>query len=178
MKCPICKTAALKETELDSKLTALQCSKCSGIWIPAIKYRKWIDQFGSNIPENKTVSSNIVSDAGFEKIRVCPECGAFLGRYEVGHGVSFKIDHCGRCGGFWLDKGEYEALKARNLHDDIHSIYLNSWQEGLRKARTENVINKRLAAAMGENDYTEMRRVKEWLVNHPQKALILAYLTE
>ena len=178
MNCPICKTPTLIETEIDPKLTALRCNTCTGVWIPAMRYRNWIDQHGCNQPEVTAGSTNTMKAAGFEKIRQCPECGALLGRYEVGHGVAFKIDHCGRCGGFWLDKGEYEALKARNLHDDLHSIFLSSWQEGLRKERTETIIDKRLSATVGETDFVELKRVKKWLSGHPKRAWLLAYLSE
>ena len=178
MNCPVCGTTALAETELERNLTGLRCAACEGVWIPSARYRNWMDRHGGSLPEKSAGGGAPMRPRGFERVRPCPECGALLARYEVGHGVPFRIDHCGRCGGFWLDRGEFEALKARNLHDDLHAIFLDSWQQGLRKERTDALVDRRMSAALGEADFNELKRIKEWLARHPKKAWLIAYLRD
>ena len=42
----------------------------------------------------------------------CPVClGATMDRVAVGPGGALRIDHCGRCGGAWLEHGEVQRLR-------------------------------------------------------------------
>ncbi len=43
----------------------------------------------------------------------CPVClGATMDRVAVGPGGALLVDHCGRCGGVWLEHGEVQRLRA------------------------------------------------------------------
>ncbi|NQZ56771.1 MAG: zf-TFIIB domain-containing protein [Lentisphaeraceae bacterium] len=35
---------------------------------------------------------------------------------RVGHGLQFYVERCATCGGVWLDKNEWESLKAQGFH--------------------------------------------------------------
>jgi Zn-finger nucleic acid-binding protein len=42
----------------------------------------------------------------------CPVClGVTMGRVAVGPGGVLRVDHCGRCGGAWLEHGEVQRLR-------------------------------------------------------------------
>lgn len=44
----------------------------------------------------------------------CPVClGTTMAKAAVGPGGSLEIDHCGRCGGVWLEHGEVQRLRTR-----------------------------------------------------------------
>jgi Zn-finger nucleic acid-binding protein len=111
-----------------------------------------------------------------QRIKTCPECNHFLIRYRVGHGLDFSIDRCGACGGLWFDQNEWEILKLRNLHDDVHLIFSAAWQ--LRAAREEEVQRRRdrLLKQLGAEDFSEVERMHNWLRTHPRRSTILAYL--
>src|SRR5207244_2897796 len=83
---------------------------------------------GSDLPERPAEEGLRlpVSDNAVPKL--CPDCGHILLPYHVGHALNFTLDHCGHCGGTWFDKNEWEILKSRNLHDDIHFIFSHVWQ--------------------------------------------------
>lgn len=43
----------------------------------------------------------------------CPVClGVTMGRVAIGPGGALRVDHCGRCGGAWLEHGEVQRLRA------------------------------------------------------------------
>lgn len=43
----------------------------------------------------------------------CPVClGVTMGRVAVGPAGALRVDHCGRCGGVWLEHGEVQRLRA------------------------------------------------------------------
>jgi len=42
----------------------------------------------------------------------CPVClGVMMDKVRVGRGAPVEIDHCGRCGGVWLEYGEVQLLR-------------------------------------------------------------------
>jgi hypothetical protein len=73
--------------------------------------------------------------------------------------------------------GEWEALKATNLHDDLHDIVTQHWQAAVRESSVQNVIEPTYARNLGAN-YAKSQEVKAWLQTQPQKSLILAYLAD
>ncbi|MEK7723973.1 MAG: zf-TFIIB domain-containing protein, partial [Acidobacteriota bacterium] len=83
-----------------------------------------------------------VSIPEFELARLCPECRRILVKYKVGQNIPFLIDRCGQCAGIWLDKGEWEILKRRNLHDDLQKIFTDHWQEEVKKGETRTNLAK------------------------------------
>jgi Zn-finger nucleic acid-binding protein len=43
----------------------------------------------------------------------CPVClGSTMEKLTVGTGVPVEVDHCRRCGGMWLERGEVQRLRA------------------------------------------------------------------
>ncbi len=48
-----------------------------------------------------------VERPSLEKQFQCPKCPGQLESYEF---MQFTLDHCPRCGGVWLDKGELEGI--------------------------------------------------------------------
>lgn len=77
----------------------------------------------------------------------------------------------------WCDHGEWEALKATNLHDDIHDIVTQHWQAAVRESSVQNEIEQTYARNLGAN-YAKAQEIKAWLRAQPQKSLILAYLAD
>ena len=95
---------------------------------------------------------------------------------RVGHGIAFRLDHCGNCNGVWCDGGEWEIIRASNLHDNLHQIFGSGWQRKVRdeeqRARMEAIYRERF----GAEDYEELRRIRRWIDEHPQRSALIAYL--
>ncbi len=175
MQCPICKKHTMNQSDLAPDLSGLACSACSGVWLNRAKYDAWRARHSGDLPETDAPAQLAVTDT--HKAKICPECGHLLLPYRVGHRLSFAIDYCGACGGVWCDHGEWEALKATNLHDNLHDIVTRHWQAAVREASVQNVIEQTYARHLGAT-YAKAQEIKAWLRAQPQKSLILAYLAD
>jgi Zn-finger nucleic acid-binding protein len=177
IRCPVCKSSALKATETATGPTLFHCPQCEGNWIRGAQYWHWLESHGPNLPERQDGANRLsLAEPGLPLD--CPECQFRMVKYLVGHGFSFTIDHCEGCKGIWLDKNEWQALVERNLHDDLNSMFTSFWQHQAereaRKKRLEHIYISRF----GAHDYAEIERVRSWLATHRNKADLLAYLTD
>jgi Zn-finger nucleic acid-binding protein len=174
MQCPVCKKHTLNAVELAPGLSGVRCSECSGTWIPRSKYDEWRAKQPGDLPETNAPAQAGVT--GPHKAKICPQCGHLLLPYRVGHGLSFSIDYCGSCGGVWLDGSEWDAVKARNLHDNLHDMVSAHWQAAVRQADVQAAVEQAYSRHLGIA-YGKAAEVRAWLQSQPQKALILAYLS-
>jgi Zn-finger nucleic acid-binding protein len=175
MQCPLCKKHKMAVADLAPDLTGVVCSECSGVWLERAKYDAWRGKHPGDLPETSTPAQLAISDT--HRAKICPQCGHLLLPYRVGHGLSFSIDYCGACGGVWCDRGEWDAIKAKNLHDNLHDIVSQHWQTAVRQSGVQESIEQAYARHLGPN-YAKARELRIWLRGQPQKALIVAYLAD
>jgi Zn-finger nucleic acid-binding protein len=177
LNCPVCKTAELAGTELEPNLSSYNCPSCEGHWIRGKEYWDWVESHGTNVAERLHEEEDLhLAEPGIPLD--CPECRFRMVKYLIGRGLEFTVDHCVGCKGIWLDRNEWEALKKRNLHDDLHSIFTSFWQAGAhregRKKRMEQIYQQRF----GEDDYAEIKRIRLWLETKTNREELLAFLTD
>ena len=177
MKCPVCKTTVLKTSEIEPNLKAEVCENCGGKWIAANDYYSWRTAHGENLPE-KPATETRAELIQFESARVCPNCKRILLKYKVGHETGFMLDRCNDCGGMWFDRDEWETLKERNLHDDLQEIFLDSWQEDVRRKETQLRLEQIYREKFGAEDYDKIKTFKDWLDRHNRKNEIRAFLND
>ncbi|MEZ6191193.1 MAG: zf-TFIIB domain-containing protein [Phycisphaerales bacterium] len=178
MRCPVCKTSSLTTQPLDENLLTLRCPDCEGHWVKSFQYWKW--------RETQPVADRLESIGGEETMpatdsragKLCPECGHFLTRRPVGHGVAFNLDGCGHCGGMWFDKCEWDILQSRSLHRDAHYIFTETWQAEVREANRIELARARLMKLLGEQDYNELMRVARWVRGHEQRPILMAAIRD
>jgi Zn-finger nucleic acid-binding protein len=176
MNRPVCKKDRLRPKTLENNLPAYQCTACGEVWLSSEKYYHWLrDQ--PETPEIKGVPEPMPV-AESEHARISPESNGILRRYKVWPNQDFYIDRDERTQSIWLDKGEWEYLVARNLHDDIHLFFMPQWQEKLRdeesRQRFEEIYRKRY----GDADYERIKEIREWIYAHPQSNTLLAFLLD
>lgn len=176
MKCPVCKTESFIEKTLDSGLLSLHCENCNGYWIKSFQYWVWREQHGKDLPETPPVSDLSLKIQDSKGAKFCPECNKLIFRYQVGHGTEINLDRCNTCGGTWFDKGEWDILKSRNLHDDIHFIFSAPWQLKVRQEESEKNQENILKSKIGDKDYLKVQEIKKWLSNHTHKNEIFSYI--
>lgn len=176
MKCPHCKSSNMAVTELEQNLSAHECSDCLGVWIKAANYWRWLQRHGESLPELPAEMTAALDVEDSTNAKVCPDCGHFLTRKQVGHGISFQIDRCTTCGGIWLDKNEWDILKSRNLHDEIHFVFSEAWQKEVLSEQQAEYRAKHAMEILGSADYNKLVDVKNWLSDHPQKEFIMAHI--
>ncbi len=175
MNCPVCKTTTLEDHTLQTNLLSHACPTCGGQWVSGKTYWAWHDQHGDNLAERVSTDDE-PSVAESDVAKLCPECGHILGRYRVGRDLAFSLDHCTNCYGIWFDKNEWEILRARNLHDDIHYVFSEAYQSGVFKADQAAARRKSWMDRLGEHDFAEIVRIKRWIEGHPKRRELLAYL--
>jgi Zn-finger nucleic acid-binding protein len=177
MKCPVCKSTELISAQLDENLTSLNCPDCGGNWIRGAEYWRWVENHGSDLAERLHYTESLSLAEPGVPIN-CPECRLRMVKFLVGRGLSFTLDHCAGCKSIWLDRNEGEALKKRNLHDDLNLMFTAFWQKEaqreLRKKRMEEIYISRF----GADDYTEIKRIRWWLDTRTNREELLAFLID
>ena len=174
MNCPV-DGDILQRVRLDAALPAFQCRRCSGHWVRFGDYLGWREQQPGDIPESPAPPDHGL-ETGDGGLRRCPDCATPLTRYRVGHGVAFSLDQCGRCNGIWLDGEEWEALRARGLHDDLNRIFGPGWQHEVRSEEERERTDAQFTRQLGEPDFRRTRDFADWLSDHTHRSEIMAYL--
>ena len=123
--CPVCNQSPLKKLNLEEGLAAKNCDTCCGHWLSRSSYMKWL-KLQPEIVSEKPLSEFSLETNETQRAKLCPNCEKILLRYNIGHGLHFSVDHCGSCGGIWLDGNEWAILKKKGLHDEIHKIFSTS----------------------------------------------------
>ena len=165
-------------TELEDGLKVLECQECRGRWIQSFYYWKWREKHGKSLPERPAGGGSELPVRDTPAAKLCPECGHILIRYPVGHEVEFRLDRCGNCGGIWLDRNEWENLKQRNLHDDIHKFFSATWQRQVREEESKKSREFLLREKFGDRDYDKLIETKNWITEHALSHEILAFLED
>lgn len=178
MRCPVCTPErTLEPSALEGgELRVRRCPQCEGIWLRSGDYWKWRAQRPGSLPElppGNDVSALVPETGG---LRRCPDCDYILARVRVGHGVPFTVDRCRNCEGAWLDGGEWEALKARQLHDDLYHIFDDAWQRSIKREESVRITEESFRRRLGDEWYEKVRAVRAWLDDHPSRSEIFAYL--
>ncbi|HET9222219.1 MAG TPA: zf-TFIIB domain-containing protein [Roseiflexaceae bacterium] len=175
MNCPVCSTHTLHTIQLEPALSALACANCRGLWIASTDYWAWLDQLagGGLLAE---LSGDAPEVADVPTAKRCPGCGYLQLGYCIALDLGFALDQCGHCNSFWLDGGEWAALRQRGLHAQLHKVTGEAWQRSLRRAASRRTWEAIYTEKFGTDDYAEARRVKAWLQQHPARQMLLAYL--
>ena len=176
MKCPNCKSRPMDTTALDRGLDVQSCGKCGGCWIRRDEYTRWLVTHGPTLPQRTEVKTPF-DVSGVQDARICPDCGVIMIRYQVGHGLNFFIDRCSSCQGIWLDRNEWDALKAENLHDEIDRVFSSEWQHGEHREKMRQKILEAHKQRLGE-DYEKVEEFRKWLQAQPHADRILAYIQD
>ena len=79
-------------------------------------------------------------------------------------------------GGVWLDKGEWEALKSKNLHTELNHIFTASYQKQIRSAEFADTLVETFRGRIGEEDFRKVTEFKQWLDAHPKRRDIHCFL--
>ncbi|BCU76494.1 hypothetical protein [Luteolibacter sp. LG18] len=178
MNSPVEPHAQLVPIELESGLPAWSDSQSGGAYLKSADYWEWLaHQPGrmETLPA-RGGSAAVLEDAD-APARICPESGSLMTRFRVGHGFSFFIDRS-PTGGFWLDAGEWTALKERNFHDEIHRVFTDVWQRGVRSDAAHEALEAGFREQLGEEGYARALEFRDWLAGQPNRSRVLAWVSE
>jgi Zn-finger nucleic acid-binding protein len=176
VKCPVCQKHRLRRAELEKGLSALICEECSGIWISHAQYLRWLEKGGPELAEE--VGEAPLPLAEPDTAKLCPECGFILTRYRFWPEIEFHLDRCAHCGSVWFDQNEWEVLKQQDLHDRVHLFFTAPWQSELRREAARRRMDEIYLKRFGEQLYSEIKRLRRWVDEHPRRAEVLAFLND
>ncbi|WP_444892501.1 hypothetical protein ACJJIE_17520 [Microbulbifer sp. TRSA001] len=87
-----------------------------------------------------------------------------------------RIDYSTVVGGVWLDKGEWNLLKAEGLAGSLNFLVTHEWQKKIRESKAYKNFSEMYKDKFGEDLYDKVKEVREWLISNENKSDILAYL--
>jgi Zn-finger nucleic acid-binding protein len=164
--------------EIEPGLTAYECPKSGGFWIPLQSYSAWQERHPSPPSDAFTNATPVTPDDSTRRALVCPESGRLLLRYRVGHGLPFHIDRSPATGGVWLDKGEWEALKGKGLHTSLHLIFTAACQRQVRSTEYDQSLRETFRDRIGAADFAKVAEFGAWLSAHPRRRDICCYFLD
>ena len=177
LNCPVDKDSELLRTELEPNLSSFSRYECEGHWIRGKEYWPWVERHRTQYAERLHEDESLTLAEPAIPID-CPECRFRMIKYLVGRGLPFTVDHCTGCKGIWLDRNEWEALKKRNLHDDLHGIFTEFWQAGAKREQRKKKFQQIYVDRFGEEDYKKIRRIRHWMETKKNREQLIAYLTD
>lgn len=103
LRCPVDGEPLTAHTR--SGMSLATCGACHGLWLT-----KDVVAAGGPTPDGQVnrVLGRAADVRHDDAARMCPSCPAIL-IPKVVRGV--EVDRCQKCGGVWLDAGEYERLR-------------------------------------------------------------------
>lgn len=167
MECPSCHKSPLKPTKLDNGLTARKCLKCEGLLIDLLNYRDWRDSQPKDQPlPPPQLEPDEAEDN--QKAITCPRCSRLMTKFRINGSQPNRIDVCTFCDTAWLDEGEWELLGALSLQTKLTAIFTDPWQQTLIKELANESKLERIKHSLGEADFNELMRIREWIDQHPR----------
>jgi len=107
MKCPACKNP-LREKSAGGMTLDVCYGGCGGIWFDASELER-VDARAANTLH--TIWQAPVENVNLTEPRMCPRCAnQVLERKWFSDLQKVEIDRCPRCGGIWLDAGEFSRI--------------------------------------------------------------------
>lgn len=179
-KCPVCKSVVLEPSSLENSLPVLVCRSCGGSWLRANEYALWLkSQAPGSFDESKVKeASKLFPVSEAHKAMICPDCGHFLRSFEVGAKIDFHLDRCHNCNGVWLDKNEWESLKAADLHDEINKIFTQPWQQHIQDETVASKLEALYLEKFGESDYEKIKEIRKWIRENRNSGALIAFLLD
>jgi uncharacterized protein len=107
MKCPACKNP-LREKSAGGMTLDVCYGGCGGIWFDATELDRVSAKAAATL---HTIWQVPVSTVKLTEPRLCPRCPELvLERKWFSDQKKVEIDQCSKCGGIWLDAGEFSRI--------------------------------------------------------------------
>ncbi|MBE9039314.1 zf-TFIIB domain-containing protein [Oscillatoriales cyanobacterium LEGE 11467] len=182
MRCPKDNNSTLIDRTLDGGLAVQYCPSTEGQWIRDQEYRAWLENQNAE-PDATLVAQRLTSlefDPAAEDLKaaLCPECGHYLTRAKVMTRKSFFVERCGKCGGIWCDRGEWEALQMLGLHTRLDELFSGEWQTLVRERQQSDRQREATIDKLGSDLAGRIFDLAEALKAHPNGDFGVAYLMQ
>jgi uncharacterized protein len=112
MKCPAC-GSQLSRMSVGTVSVDVCGESCGGVWFDHSELRKVDEKWEAEgaALEHLPTKPGVVIDSS--KRRECPRCdGVVMSQHFYSPKHLVTVDECPSCGGYWLDPGELEQIRA------------------------------------------------------------------
>lgn len=182
--CPNCRTVDLLPGSDFDPVPNQMCDACLGRWVSLDDYEAWLlhqpapEWHAGHQPRPLPVTIET------NRVHYCPEDGHEMTKHLISDSRELYLDRCGRCGGMWFDRQEWELLRSRGLQRAVHHLFLTPWDLPKNAASNSAVVPNQvdMPAAMGlpevftSTEREEIESVLTWLAGHPHREDILRLL--
>jgi Zn-finger nucleic acid-binding protein len=172
MKCTSCKSGELVRTFIDGLFEAKVCDNCGGNWILVEDYVEW----KTKNPEHQFDVNESFEVSETTTAMLCPVSGIIMRKLKMGENSQHRVDYSAAVGGVWLDKGEWELLKAQGLAGSLNNVLTAVWQRNIQLNTTHKNLAEVYKSKFGNEDYEKVKAFREWLSEKPNKADLKAYI--
>lgn len=178
VRCPKDKEESLVDVVLPGGLAAHHCSACDGYWVEPDIYAAWRSQQEERLPVPLPEDADMGYTPGPQDARagLCPNCKGFLARSRIGLNPPFYVERCSRCGGIWLDQGEWEVLQQLGWDGAIDHLFTEDWQSEMREQEYAERERRATIEKLGEDLAQQIFDLTEKLAHHPNGDFGVAYL--
>ncbi|WP_008316361.1 hypothetical protein [Leptolyngbya sp. PCC 6406] len=184
MQCPKETQVELFDATLPAGPVAKCCPQCQGAWIPPEHYADWQQRQGLNDVSEFHVTvlpSTLRLDADppplDNRAALCPDCRHYLVRGRVNlQNLSFFVERCPNCKGYWCDTGEWWILQQLRLHTHLDYIFTDIWQTQVKQMEALQRERQATLDKLGPEIATKIFELAELLESHPNGDFGVAYL--
>ncbi|MCI5141289.1 MAG: hypothetical protein D3909_06095 [Candidatus Electrothrix sp. ATG1] len=173
MQCTSCKKGQLVPANLDFLLPCHTCSHCAGNFVLLNDYLRWLEN--NENPDFVSASDAVVEAEETSSAMICPKTSLLMVKYKISQHSDHRLDLSPSINAVWLDKGEWDLLKKEGLAGKLNEIFTDSWQRGIREAKTSETLNLLYTKKFGKN-YEKVKQFKALLDEMENKSEVIAYL--
>jgi Zn-finger nucleic acid-binding protein len=101
-----------------------------------------------------------------------------LRRARAANEDPYFLERCARCGGVWLDPGEWSRLAEAGLLADVTTLWSPAWREHLSDEQNRASLEADLRQKLGNQTFELLESLADNLSQQKLGALALAYLRE
>jgi Zn-finger nucleic acid-binding protein len=166
MICPRCSNE-LKQADL-SDVPVHECPQCHGVWFARGGLEQTADR---TAPDLAWIDFGLWNDHELfnvtESALKCPADGQGMAAIQYGE-TGVVVDHCVKCGGVWLDAGEFENI-IKALQDEVAAMDSSEYAKTALHEAAELVSGDKSFASEW-HDFTTVLRLMEYrlLIENPR----------
>lgn len=178
MKCTSCNVGNLVPGYLDNLFPSHQCNHCGGHFIMLNDYLHWREHVDVDalIAHDDVTITELDDISDTKKALLCPVTGTIMLKYRISKDSSHRVDLSPSINGIWLDKGEWDLIKAAGLADSLNKIFTAPFQRKIREQTAAATLEASYRDQFGDNDYEKLKEIRTWLDDRQHRSLMVAYL--
>lgn len=173
MKCSSCRTGNLEASYFEGLFACHTCSDCEGDLILLGDFLRWQELNPESCLDGQSGIEVVAEET--TRAMICPLSGTLMTKYRISADSEHRLDLSPSINAVWLDKGEWNLLKAKGLTNKLNEIFTNHWQRGIRANETAEMLEDLYVQRFGE-DYDKVKAFKGVIKGMRNRSEVIAYL--